>query len=105
MFWINIIIGNMVRMLIMGRRKKMFKITKINVTKSSMPEFAEYVEEIRSIWNNVWLTNMGPKHDQLEQQLCEYLNVLILSRLVDTFFSRISLTMPPSPKSHNTVCV
>ena len=30
---------------------------------------------------------------------------LILSRLVDTFFSRISLTMPPSPKSHNTVCV
>lgn len=63
----------------MGRRKKMFKITKINVTKSSMPEFAEYVEEIRSIWNNVWLTNMGPKHDQLEQQLCEYLNVPYIS--------------------------
>ena len=30
---------------------------------------------------------------------------LILSRLVDTFFSRISLTMPPAPKSHNTACV
>ena len=30
---------------------------------------------------------------------------VILSRLVDTFFSRISLTMPPAPKSHNTACV
>ena len=30
---------------------------------------------------------------------------LILSRLVDTFFSRISLTMPPAPKSHNTAYV
>ena len=30
---------------------------------------------------------------------------LILSRLVDTFFSKISLTMPPVPKPHNTCCV
>ncbi len=30
---------------------------------------------------------------------------LILSRLVDTFFSRISLTMQPPPKPHNTACV
>ena len=30
---------------------------------------------------------------------------LILSRLVDTFFSRISLTMQLSPKPHNTACV
>ncbi|MFR5713172.1 MAG: restriction endonuclease subunit S [Clostridium sp.] len=31
--------------------------------------------------------------------------ILILSILVDTFSSRISLTMPPSPKPHNTACV
>ena len=31
--------------------------------------------------------------------------ILILSRLVDTFFSKISLTMPPAPKSHNTAYV
>ena len=31
--------------------------------------------------------------------------VLILSRLVDTIFSRISLTMLPVPNPHNTVCV
>ena len=30
---------------------------------------------------------------------------MILSILVDTFSSRISLTMPPSPKPHNTACV
>lgn len=30
---------------------------------------------------------------------------LILSRLVDTFFSRISLTMPLPPKFHNTAYV
>ena len=30
---------------------------------------------------------------------------LILSRLVDTFFSRISLTKPPASKSHNTAYV
>ena len=32
-------------------------------------------------------------------------NRLILSILVDTFCSRISLSMPPIPKSHNTACV
>ena len=31
--------------------------------------------------------------------------VMILSILVDTFCSRISLSMPPIPKSHNTACV
>jgi len=31
--------------------------------------------------------------------------LMILSILVDTFSSRISLTMPPSPKPHNTACV
>ena len=31
--------------------------------------------------------------------------LVILSRLVDTFFSRISLTMQPPPKPHNTACV
>ena len=33
------------------------------------------------------------------------LTALILSRLVDTFISKISLTMLPVPKPHNTACV
>ena len=31
--------------------------------------------------------------------------LMILSRLVDTFISKISLTMLPVPKPHNTACV
>lgn len=45
----------------------------IPVTRSSMPDFDEYVEEIRSLWNSRWLTNMGEKHRRLENELCEYL--------------------------------
>ena len=37
--------------------------------------------------------------------LTKGLSRLILSRLVDTFISRISLTMLPVPNPHNTVCV
>ena len=32
---------------------------KINVTRSSMPEFSEYCEEIKDLWDTRWLTNMG----------------------------------------------
>ncbi len=48
---------------------------RINVTRSSMPELEEYVEEIRELWQTHWLTNMGTKHVQLQQKLQEYLGV------------------------------
>ena len=47
----------------------------ILVTQSSMPPFEEYVDEIRSIWETHWLTNMGEKHKQLERDLESYLDV------------------------------
>ena len=47
----------------------------INVTRSSMPSFEEYCEEIRELWDSHWLTNMGVKHRQLQEQLEEYLQV------------------------------
>ena len=47
----------------------------ILVTRSSMPDFEEYMEEIRPIWDSHWLTNMGPKHRELEEALKEYLGV------------------------------
>ena len=31
----------------------------ILVTRSSMPSFEEYCEEIKDIWDSHWLTNMG----------------------------------------------
>ena len=47
----------------------------INVTRSSMPGFEEYCEEIKELWDSRWLTNMGVKHQQLQAKLEEYLDV------------------------------
>ena len=41
----------------------------IPVIRSTMPTFEEYVEEIRPLWESRWLTNMGAKHNELEEQL------------------------------------
>ena len=46
----------------------------INVTRSSMPSFEEYCEEIKELWDSHWLTNMGQKHQQLQAQLEQYLD-------------------------------
>jgi dTDP-4-amino-4,6-dideoxygalactose transaminase len=48
---------------------------KILVTRSSMPPFEEYAEEIREMWDTHWLTNMGVKHKQLESDLAKYLGI------------------------------
>lgn len=40
---------------------------KISVTRSSMPSLDEYVEEIRTLWDSHWLTNMGTKHSNFKQ--------------------------------------
>lgn len=48
---------------------------KIFVTQTSMPPYEEYISEIKDIWDSHWLTNMGPKHNLLEQQLKAYLSV------------------------------
>lgn len=49
--------------------------SEILVTKSSMPQLEEYIDEIRDIWDTHWLTNMGTKHQKLQAQLCDYLEV------------------------------
>ncbi len=48
---------------------------KILVTRSSMPTLEEYTDEIKDIWDSHWLTNMGPKHKQLQAELEKYLDV------------------------------
>lgn len=45
----------------------------INVTRSSMPPFEEYCDEIKELWESRWLTNMGVKHKKFEAELKEYL--------------------------------
>ena len=46
----------------------------INVVRSSMPSFDEYVDEIKDLWESHWLTNNGAKHQMFEQSLEQYLN-------------------------------
>lgn len=46
----------------------------ILVTQSSMPDFNEYCEEIKDLWESRWLTNMGSKHKELEKLLLDYMN-------------------------------
>lgn len=56
---------------------------KILVTRSSMPPLEEYVEEIKSMWDTCILTNMGVKHQELEEKLREYLGVSQVSLMVN----------------------
>lgn len=48
---------------------------KILVTRSSMPDYEEYCEEIKELWDSHWLTNMGKKHKELQAKLEEMLGV------------------------------
>lgn len=47
----------------------------IFVTRSSLPPYEEFIEEIKPIWESAWLTNMGCFHQELEARLKEYLQV------------------------------
>ena len=47
----------------------------ILVTRSSMPELDEYMDEIKDMWDTHWLTNMGPKHRQLQEELRSFMGV------------------------------
>lgn len=47
----------------------------INVTRSSLPQFEEYCNEISDLWESHWLTNMGKKHEELQRILEEYFGV------------------------------
>ena len=52
---------------------------KIFVTSPSLPSLEDYVNEIRSIFEKKWITNMGDKHQELESKLQEYLDVSCVS--------------------------
>lgn len=50
-------------------------MNKILVTRSSMPSYEEYCEEIRSLWDSHWLTNMGVKHKELQKTLEDFFEI------------------------------
>ncbi|HEY1193482.1 DegT/DnrJ/EryC1/StrS family aminotransferase [Flavobacterium sp.] len=47
----------------------------INVTKTFLPPFEEYSEQLKRAWEKQWLTNRGELVLELEQKLKEYLNI------------------------------
>ena len=55
----------------------------IYVTRSSLPPFDEYVNEIRELWDTHWITNMGVKHQELKKELKEYLHTDNIELLVN----------------------
>ena len=55
----------------------------IFVTRSSMPEYEEFIEAIKPLWESHWLTNMGKYHKELEAKLEKYLEVPQVSLMVN----------------------
>jgi dTDP-4-amino-4,6-dideoxygalactose transaminase len=47
----------------------------INVTKTFLPPFEEYMEILKKTWDKHWITNRGPLTLELEEKLKDYLGV------------------------------
>jgi len=52
---------------------------KITVTQPCLPPLEEFIPYLQKIWDSKWLTNNGPLHQQLEQELADYLGVKYIS--------------------------
>lgn len=51
----------------------------IQVTRSFLPEFSEYVKEIEELWDSHHITNMGIKHRQFQGALIDFLKIPYLT--------------------------
>lgn len=49
------------------------------VTQPYLPPLEEFIPYLQKIWDNKWITNNGPFHQQLEKELCKYLGVEYIS--------------------------
>ncbi len=58
-------------------------MSKILVTRSSMPELSEYMKEIEPLFESHWITNAGAKHEELTAKLKDYLGVNAISLTVN----------------------
>jgi len=54
-------------------------INPITVTQPCLPSLDEFIPYLQQIWDNKWLTNNGPLHQQLERELADYLGVKYIS--------------------------
>lgn len=51
----------------------------IFVTQPSLPSLDEFTKSLQEIWNNKWLTNNGPFHQEFEKELALHLKVPYIS--------------------------
>lgn len=51
----------------------------IYVTQPALPPLDEFIEYLKTIWDNKTLTNNGPFHQQFEKELADYLGVKYIS--------------------------
>jgi dTDP-4-amino-4,6-dideoxygalactose transaminase len=45
----------------------------INVTKTFLPPFEEYVDTLKKAWDRAWITNHGILATELEKDIAAYL--------------------------------
>lgn len=51
----------------------------ITVTSPLLPSLSDFDDYLKKIWDSKWITNNGSFHRQLEEALCNYLNVPYIS--------------------------
>ena len=69
----------------------------IQVTRSSMPGLDEYIDEIKDMWETHWLTNMGPKHKEMQAQLLDYMGV---ENMVCRKLNRLKRVLQPASRQN-----
>lgn len=58
-------------------------MNKLFTTRPTLPPLEEYIEQVRRIWDNKWLTNMGEIHKEFDEELESYLGVDKISLFVN----------------------
>ena len=53
----------------------MINSEKIYVTRPLLPDFEDFIKLVKEVYDSKWLTNMGPKHNLLEQLITKELKV------------------------------
>ena len=68
----------------------------IFVTQPSLPPLDELIPYLKKIWESKILTNGGPFHQELEDALCEYLDVPYISLFSNGTIALITIHGLPS---------